>query len=199
MKVNIIILICLIESLISDIILDKELDPYYVSYETAMHEVKMISCLNLIEYALKQEEGIKDLTLTMQTTKLNKDKLYTKYILEMLEKCVKNINKEEIDYLITPENVDNYDLKKKEISSLIEIEGNKIPSLSFTYEQDDLINEINKNIEKNEKNKTEKGFIEKYIWYISGAFILFTFILSSSFCKEMFPKKKKKKILPLTN
>ena len=167
MKVNIIIIfICLIETLICDIILDKELDPYYVSYETAMHEVKMVSCLNLIEHALKQDGGIKDLTLTMQTTKLNKDKLYTKYIMEMLAKCIKKINKEQIDYLISPENVDNYDLKKEEISNLIQIEGDNIPSLLFTYEQDDLIKEINKNIEKTKKNKKDPGLIEKYIWYI---------------------------------
>ena len=67
MKVNIIIIfICLIETLICDIILDKELDPYYVSYETAMHEVKMVSCLNLIEHALKQDGGIKDLKQVIQ-------------------------------------------------------------------------------------------------------------------------------------
>jgi len=73
MKVNIIIIfICLIETLICNVILNKEFDPYYVSYETAMHEVKMVSCLNLIEHTLKQEGGIKDLTLTI---KLNKDKL----------------------------------------------------------------------------------------------------------------------------
>ena len=196
MKVNIIIIfICLIETLICDVILDKELDPYYVSYETAMHEVKMVSCLNLIEHALKQDGGIKDLTLTMQTTKLNKDKLYTKYIMEMLGKCIKKINKEQIDYLISPENVDNYDLKKEEISNLIQIEGDNIPSLLFTYEQDDLIKEINKNIEKTEKNKKEPGFIEKYIWYILGVIMLFTFILTSSFCKDMLPKKKKEKDL----
>ena len=196
MKVNIIIIfICLIETLICDIILDKELDPYYVSYETAMHEVKMVSCLNLIEHALKQDGGIKDLTLTMQTTKLNKDKLYTKYIMEMLAKCIKKINKEQIDYLISPENVDNYDLKKEEISNLIQIEGDNIPSLLFTYEQDDLIKEINKNIEKTEKNKKEPGLIEKYIWYILGVIMLFTFILTSSFCKDMLQKKKKEKDL----
>ena len=81
-----------------------------------MHEVKMVSCLNLIEHTLKQEGGIKDLTLTI---KLNKDKLYIKYIIEMLEKCMKKINKEQIDYLISPENINNYDLKNKENSNLI--------------------------------------------------------------------------------
>ena len=80
-----------------------------------MHEVKMVSYLNLIEHVLKQEGGIKDLTVTMQTTKLNKDKLYKQYIIEMLEICMKKINKEQIDYLISPENVDYYDLKNKEI------------------------------------------------------------------------------------
>ena len=102
--------------MICNVILNKEFDPYYVSYETAMHEVKMVSCLNLIEHALKQDGGIKDLTLTI---KLNKDKLYIKYIIEMLEKCMKKINKEQIDYLISPENINNYDLKNKENSNLI--------------------------------------------------------------------------------
>ena len=161
--------------MICNVILNKEFDPYYVSYETAMHEVKMVSCLNLIEHTLKQEGGIKDLTLTI---KLNKDKLYIKYIIEMLEKCMKKINKEQIDYLISPENINNYDLKNKENSNLIQIEGNKSLSNVFTYEQDDLIKKINKKIEKTKKKK-------KYIWYIFGVIMLFTFILNLNFFKDM--------------
>ena len=37
----------------------------------------------------------------------------------MLEKCMKKINKEPIDYLLSPENINNYDLKNKENSNLI--------------------------------------------------------------------------------
>ena len=96
----------------------------------------------------------------------------------MLEKCMKKINKEQIDYLISPENINNYDLKNKENSNLIQIEGNKSLSNVFTYEQDDLIKKINKKIEKNEKKK-------KYIWYIFGVIMLFTFILNLNFFKDM--------------
>ena len=96
----------------------------------------------------------------------------------MLEKCMKKINKEQIDYLISPENINNYDLKNKENSNLIQIEGNKSLSNVFTYEQDDLIKKINKKIEKTEKKK-------KYIWYIIGVIMLFTFILNLNFFKDM--------------
>ena len=96
----------------------------------------------------------------------------------MLEKCMKKINKEQIDYLNSPENINNYDLKKEEISNLIQIEGNKSLSNVFTYEQDDLIKKINKKIEKTEKKK-------KYIWYIIGVIMLFTFILNLNFFKDM--------------
>jgi hypothetical protein len=196
MKVNSLLLVYLIHlfnNIFCDISLDSEYEPYLTAYQASIHQIKMVSCLNLVEAAIKQTNGYKDLLTLMETTKLDKSKLYIKYIMGMMVNCVNKIKNEQIDYLITPENADNYNLKNESITNLIKINGNLIKTTELTAEENEYYNEINKNVKKTEKNKKEKGFFEKNIYYIGGGFILFTLILSTTLFKDFKPKKREDK------
>ena len=196
MKVNSLLLVYLIHlfnNIFCDISLDSEYEPYLTAYQASIHQIKMVSCLNLVEAAIKQTNGYKDLVTLMETTKLDKSKLYIKYIMGMMVNCVNKIKNEQIDYLITPENADNYNLKNESITNLIKINGNLIKTTELTAEENEYYNEINKNVKKTEKNKKEKGFFEKNIYYIGGGFILFTLILSTTLFKDFKPKKREDK------
>ena len=196
MKVNSLLLVYLIHlfnNIFCDISLDSEYEPYLTAYQASIHQIKMVSCLNLVEAAIKQTNGYKDLLTLMETTKLDKSKLYIKYIMGMMVNCVNKIQNEQIDYLITPENADNYNLKNESITNLIKINGNLIKTTELTAEENEYYNEINKNVKKTEKNKKEKGFFEKNIYYIGGGFILFTLILSTTLFKDFKPKKREDK------
>ena len=196
MKVNSLILIYLIQlfnNIFCDIILDSEYEPYLTAYQASIHQIKMVSCLNLVEATIKQNNGYKDLLTLMETTKLDKSKLYIKYIMGMMVNCVNKIQNEQIDYLITPENADNYNLKNESIINLIKINGNLIKTTELTAEENEYYNEINKNVKKTEKNKREKGFFEKYIYYIAGGIILFTLLFSTTLFRGSKPQKKEDK------
>ena len=196
MKVNSLLLVYLIHlfnNIFCDISLDSEYEPYLTAYQASIHQIKTVSCLNLVEAAIKQTNGYKDLLTLMETTKLDKSKLYIKYIMGMMVNCVNKIKNEQIDYLITPENADNYNLKNESITNLIKINGNLIKTTELTAEENEYYNEINKNVKKTEKNKKEKGFFEKNIYYIGGGFILFTLILSTTLFKDFKPKKREDK------
>ena len=196
MKVNSLILVYLIQlfnNILCDISLDSEYEPYLTAYQASIHQIKMVSCLNLVEATIKQNNGYKDLLTLMETTKLDKSKLYIKYIMGMMVKCVNNIKNEQIDYLITPENADNYNLKNESITNLIKINGNLIKTTELTAEENQYYNEINKNVNKFEKNKKEKGFFEKYIYYIAGGIILFTLLFSTTLFRGSKPQKKEDK------
>ena len=196
MKVNSLLLVYLIHlfnNIFCDISLDSEYEPYLTAYQASIHQIKMVSCLNLVEAAIKQTNGYKDLLTLMETTKLDKSKLYIKYIMGMMVNCVNKIKNEQIDYLITPENADNYNLKNESITNLIKINGNLIKTTELTAEENEYYNEINKNVKKTEKNKKEKEFFEKNIYYIGGGFILFTLILSTTLFKDFKPKKREDK------
>ena len=196
MKVNSLLLVYLIHlfnNIFCDISLDSEYEPYLTAYQASIHQIKMVSCLNLVEAAIKQTNGYKDLLTLMETTKLDKSKLYIKYIMGMMVNCVNKIKNEQIDYLITPENADNYNLKNESITNLIKINGNLIKTTELTAEENEYYNEINKNVKKTEKNKREKGFFEKYIYYIVGGILLLSLIFSASFFRDFKPKKQEDK------
>ena len=188
MKVNIITFsfLQLFNFIFCDTTLEEEYQPYLKTFQTSMHQIKLTSCLNLVETVIKQNNGFKDLNDLMEKTKFNKEKLYIKYIMRMLVNCVNKIKEDQIHYLITPENVDFYNLNNQSIINLIKINGNDINTIELNEEENKFYQEINQIYGESEidKNiKEEKSFFEKYFYYIICIVLFIVLIFFNSFCK----------------
>jgi ATP-dependent Zn protease len=104
----------------------------------------------------------------------------------MLVNCVNKIKEDQIHYLITPENVDFYNLNNQSIINLIKINGNDINTIELNEEENKFYQEINQIYGESEidKNiKEEKSFFEKYFYYIICIVLFIVLIFFNSFFK----------------
>ena len=65
-----------------------------------------------------------------------------------------------MDYLLIPENVDNYDLNNKTLLNLLKLDY-EINSLELTYEENEISKALEEVVQKSEKNRKNKnsGFL----------------------------------------
>ncbi len=127
----------------------------YQEHKTSMFQLKLISCLSLISTSIKSQEGNIYLHQAIKKTKLNREKFYDKYTIALITQCINNINEGQLNYLLIPENVDNYDVNNKTLINLLKLDY-EINTLELTYEENEISKAIEEVLQKNEKNKIKK-------------------------------------------
>ena len=132
----------------------------YQEHKTSLFQLKLISCLSLISNSIKSREGNIYLHQAIKKTKLNREKFYDKYTIALITQCINNINEGQMDYLLIPENVDNYDLNNKTLLNLLKLDY-EINSLELTYEENEISKALEEVVQKSEKNRKNKnsGFL----------------------------------------
>ena len=176
--------------------LESRLNPeflnHYQEQKTRNFQFKLISCLSLISTSLNNPEGNIYLLEEMKKTKLNREKFYDKYTIALITQCVMNINDGQLDYLLIPENVDNYNLKNKTLLNLIKLDY-EIKTLELTNKEKEILRTIKEVIEKKEEIK-KSGFLffnlNRVIKFICCAFP-FGLLLLYNIKKKMETEHKK--------
>ena len=169
----------------------------YQEHKTYIFQIKLTSCLNLISHSLKGQTGNKYLHLAIRNTKLDRDKFYEKYTIALITQCINNIDEGQLDYLLIPENVDNFDINNQTLLNLIKLD-HEISSLEFTPEEREVKKVIDDILEENGKNKkTKKSFfgfldINTLIKILCGSIPLILFFFCNS--RKMFKEPEKKEL-----
>lgn len=138
--------------------LNPEYQMHYKEYKTSHFQFKLISCLSLISTSIKNKDGNIYLHQAIKKTKLDRDKFYDKYTIALITQCINNINDGQIDYLLIPENVDNYDINNKTLLNLIKLDY-EITSLELTYEENEIKKAIDEIVDKKDKGKKDSGIL----------------------------------------
>ena len=128
---------------------------HFQEHQTSIFQLKLVSCVSLISTSIKSEEGNIYLHRAIKKTKLNREKFYDKYTIALITQCINNINEGQMDYLLIPENVDNYNIKNETLQNLLKLDY-EINTLELTYEENEISKAIEEVLEKNEKNKENK-------------------------------------------
>ena len=132
----------------------------FQEHKTTVFQFKLVSCLSLISSSLNSPGGNIHLYDAIKKTKLNRQKFYDKYTIALITQCINNINQGQMDYLLIPENVDNYDVQNKTLLNLLKLDY-EINTLELTPEENEVSKAIEEVVKNNEKNKKEKksGFL----------------------------------------
>ena len=133
----------------------------YQEHKTSLFQIKLISCLSLISTSIKSQEGNIYLHQAIRKTKLDREKFYDKYTIALITQCINNINEGQLEYLLIPENVDNYNVNNKTLLNLLKLDY-EINTLELTYEENEISKALELVVQKNEekKRKTKKsGFL----------------------------------------
>ena len=159
---------------------DEDLTSIIDDYESNKLQLKLISCLNLVHSFLSQRDGDQKFKKKIKNTKFSQDKLFIKYVTASMKKCSDNINSQQITYLLTPENFDNYNTLNSSITNLIKINEN-IDNVELTKDEQFIYDKISKQIFeqnfKSSKKKKEKGFFQKYKAILITALVIIGSIL----------------------
>ena len=167
-----------------------ELQSVIAEYESNLIQLKLISCLNLVHSYLAQRDGDQKLKKMIKNSNLPHDKLYTKFIASSIKKCSDKITSNQINYLLTPENIDNYNTLNSSITNLIKVEE-EIKNLELTKEEENIYDKISERIFESEnktKKKIKKRFFQKYKTIIIAIIII---IGSYLFYRKYFKKETK--------
>ena len=170
--------------------LSKNVKYYLYNYKKSLHQTKMVACMNLVEYSVANNKN-KNLYDAIKITNFNKEKFYYKFLIGMITKCINNINDNLIDYLISPENLNNYDLNNKTLSDLIEIKGD-FNTITLTEEEELIYDEIQDNLKETEENK--KDVLGSGLSKLIKVVIIFLIIIISLLGTQFFMNRKKPEI-----
>ncbi len=157
----------------------EELNSIIDEYDSNISQAKLISCVNLLHSFLSQRDGDQKLKSQIKTSKFPKDKFFTKFIASSLKNCFDKINNNQVSYLLTQENSDNFNTLNSSITNLIKY--NEIKNVELTNDEKFLYDKISTKFseftpKKNKKKKNE-NFYDKYkIWFTIG-FIVLGFVL----------------------
>ena len=182
---------------------DEDLTSIIEDYESNKLQLKLISCLNLVHSFLSQRDGDQKLKKIIKKTKFSHDKLFIKYITSSMKKCSDNINSQQITYLLTPENTDNYNTLNSSITNLIKINEN-IDNVELTKDEQFIYDKISKQIFdqilKSTKKKKDKGIFEKYKpIFITALFIIGSILFYWRYVKKEIKEENKDNNLKETN
>ena len=144
---------------------------HFQEHQTSIFQLKLISCLSLISTSIKSEKGNIYLHRAIKKTKLNRDKFFDKYTIALITQCINNINEGQMDYLLIPENVDNYNVNNETLQNLLKLDY-EINTLELTYEENEISKAIEEVLEKNEKNK-EKNSKKSSFFFDTNTLIKF--------------------------
>ena len=153
----------------------EELNSIIDEYDSNISQAKLISCVNLLHSFLSQRDGDQKLKSQIKTSKFPKDKFFTKFIASSLKNCFDKINNNQVSYLLTQENSDNFNTLNSSITNLIKY--SEIKNVELTNEERDIYDKISKRfsdfIPNKNKKKKNVSFFEKYKIWITFGFIAF--------------------------
>ena len=159
---------------------DDDLKLIIEDYETNVSQLKLISCLNILHSFLSQRDGDQKLKKMIKNSNYPHDKLYIKYITSSIKKCSDKINSNQISYLLTPENFDNYNTLNSSITNLIKL-NEDINNVELTNDEQYIYDKISKQIIEQEqkyiKKKKKKGFYQEHKPIIIAILIIIGSIL----------------------
>ena len=175
-----------------------ELNSIINEYESNISQAKLISCMNLLHSFLSQRDGDQKLKSEIKSSKFSHEELYIKSISSSIKKCYDKINNNQISYLLTQENIDNYNTLNSSITNLIKLE--EIKSIELTKEEKNIYDKISKKFSDFTPNKTKKkkkiGFYEENkIWIITGFIIIGSILFYFRYLKKDKPKLQKNNII----
>ena len=175
-----------------------ELNSIINEYESNISQAKLISCMNLLHSFLSQRDGDQKLKSEIKSSKFSHEELYIKYISSSIKKCYDKINNNQISYLLTQENIDNYNTLNSSITNLIKLE--EIKSIELTKEEKNIYDKISKKFSdfspNNQKKKKQKGFYEdNKIWIITCSIIIGSILFYFRYLKKDKPKVQKNNII----
>ena len=153
----------------------EELNSLINEYDSNISQAKLISCINLLHSFLAQRDGDQKLKSQIKSTKFSHEKFYIKFIASSVKKCFDKINNNQVSYLLTQENSDNYNTLNTSLTNLIKYE--EIKNIELTNEERDIYDKISKKfsdfIPNKNKKKKNVSFFEKYKILITFGFIAF--------------------------
>ena len=175
-----------------------ELNSIINEYESNISQAKLISCMNLLHSFLSQRDGDQKLKSEIKSSKFSHEELYIKYISSSIKKCYDKINNNQISYLLTQENIDNYNTLNSSITNLIKLE--EIKNIELTKEEKNIYDKISKKFSdfspNNQKKKKQKGFYEENkIWIITCSIIIGSILFYFRYLKKDKPKVQKNNII----
>ena len=140
-------------------------------YESNISQLKLISCFNLIHSFLSQRDGDQRLKKFIKSSKISHDKLFIKFLTSSIKHCSDKINSDQMNYLLTQENIDNYNTLNSSITNLIKL-NKEINNADLTEEEEFIYNKISKKLFSQEiKNKKNKQIFQQ------SKIILFTILI----------------------
>ena len=151
-------------TLCSDPKLEGEYLNQFQEHKTYEFQTKLAACLNLITHSLRGPDGNIYLHKAIKNTKLDRNKFYEKYTIALITQCINNINQGQLEFLLTGENVDAYDTKNATLLNLIKL-NYEITTVQLTEEENEVKKVIDEIMEKNDKSKKKKSFIDSFLDY----------------------------------
>ena len=136
----------------------------FQEHKTYVFQTKLASCLNLISHSLKGPDGNIHLHKAIKNTKLDRNQFYEKYTIALITQCINNINQGQLEFLLTGENVDAYDTKNATLLNLIKL-NYEITTVQLTEEENEVKKVIDEIMEKNDKSKKKKSFLDSFFDY----------------------------------
>ena len=178
--------------------LNDELNSIINEYESNISQAKIISCINLLHSFLSQRDGDQKLKSKIKSSKFPSDKLYKKYISSSIKKCYDKINNNQVSFLLTQENTDNYNTLNSSITNLIKFE--EIKDIELTNEEQNIYDIISQKFSDFSFNKTKKkkkkGFYEENkIWIITFFIIIGSILFYFRYLKQSEKKVQKKNVI----
>ena len=178
--------------------LNDELNSIINEYESNISQAKIISCINLLHSFLSQRDGDQKLKSKIKASQFPSDKLYKKYISSSIKKCYDKINNNQVSFLLTQENTDNYNTLNSSITNLIKFE--EIKDIELTNEEQNIYDIISQKFSDFSFNKTKKkkkkGFYEENkIWIITFFIIIGSILFYFRYLKQSEKKVQKKNII----
>ena len=178
--------------------LNDELNSIINEYESNISQAKIISCINLLHSFLSQRDGDQKLKSKIKASQFPSDKFYKKYISSSIKKCYDKINNNQVSFLLTQENTDNYNTLNTSITNLIKFE--EIKDIELTNEGQNIYDIISQKFSDFSFNKTKKkkkkGFYEENkIWIITFFIIIGSILFYFRYLKQSEKKVQKKNII----
>ena len=178
--------------------LKDELNSIINEYESNISQAKLISCMNLLHSYLSQRDGDQKLKSKIKSSKFPSDKLYKKYISSSIKKCYDKINNNQVSYLLTQENTDNYNTLNSSITNLIKFE--EIKDIELTKEEQNIYDKISQkfsdfSIDKTKKKKKKGLYKDNQIWIITFFIIIGSILFYFRYLKKSEKKVQKKNII----
>ena len=178
--------------------LKDELNSIINEYESNISQAKIISCMNLLHSYLSQRDGDQKLKSKIKSSKFPSDKLYKKYISSSVKKCYDKINNNQVSYLLTQENTDNYNTLNSSITNLIKFE--EIKDIELTKEEQNIYDKISQKFsdfstDKTKKKKKKGLYKDNQIWIITFFIIIGSILFYFRYLKKSEKKVQKKNII----